>query len=177
MRRISAFGRVLAKMRWCGGTTDAKWSEEIRLVVGELCGKGSLNDRGRASGLRSSLPQWVAKKRCACHPTRAWTARTWRTVHPEAPSSPRSSSRSLFGGQCEHSLRVREFSDKERLQAAPLAEPFKRGRGNATPHFLTAASESDLRGRCVSPPRFRDLRRSARTESASTAFAQRAPRA
>lgn len=34
------------------------------------------------------------------------------------------------------------------------SEPFKRGRGNATPHFLTAASESDLRGRCVcqSPP-------------------------
>src|SRR5690606_35605002 len=32
-----------------------------------------------------------------------------------------------------------------------LREPFKRGRGNATPHLLTAAPESDLRGRCLSP--------------------------
>jgi hypothetical protein len=42
---------------------------------------------------------------------------------------------------------------------------------------VAAASESDLRGRCVSPPRFRDLRRSASTTRAWTAFAQRAPRA
>lgn len=40
------------------------------------------------------------------------------------------------------------------LDPAGLVEPFKRGRGNATPHFLTAASESNLRGRCFSPPTF-----------------------
>ena len=65
----------------------------------------------------------------------------------------------------------------ERSRRARHAEPFTRGRGNATPHFLTAAPESDLRGRCVSPPRFRDLRCSSSPPRAWTAFAQRAPRA
>lgn len=59
---------------------------------------------------------------CERHPTRHWTARTWRTVPPEAPSTPRNLDHSLFGGQCEHSLRVREFSNKECLHAAANAE-------------------------------------------------------
>ena len=80
-------------------------------------------------------------------------------------------------GRCERSEPVPPRAPRTGLRPAPNAEPIKRGRGNATPHFLTAASESDLRGRRLSPPRFRDLRRSASTPRAWTAFAQRATRA
>lgn len=72
---------------------------------------------------------------------------------------------------CEiHHLRPPPTSGPLRRKL-PRGELLTRGRGSATPQFLTAASESDLRGRCVSPPRFRDLRRSASTTRAWTAFA------
>lgn len=57
------------------------------------------------------------------------------------------------------------------------AEPFMRGRGNATPHLLTAAPESDLRGRCLFSPDSPRVCASASIARAVMAIAQRAPRA
>ena len=95
---------------------------------------------------------------CERHPTRAWTVRIWRTVHPEATSTPRNPSHSLFSGQCDSSLRVREFSDKECLQAAPNAEPTtdgserKRGAREARVFFFEFVGTRWCRRATRAPP-------------------------
>lgn len=78
----------------------------------------------------------------------------------------------LWQGSYREGIRAAEAE-----ASAQRAEPFTRGRGNATPHFLTAASESDLRGRCLFSPDSPRVCASASVPCAAMASALRAPRA
>ena len=109
-----------------GASTDSQTSVSLSPLLGDASGYRTGRQLAfknpRSEVLAQRLPQHHGPG-CECHPTRAWTARTWRTVQPEAPSSLRTPNHSLFGGQCDSSLRVHESADKECLQGAPLTEP------------------------------------------------------
>lgn len=132
---------------------------------------------------------WILDPRCfglsverRCRSHESWAQRPMgpplvagrRELDRESRSSPSPLATLPSPGRRERSLGVLKNDAESGSQLAPFAEPFKRGRGNATPHFLTAASESDLRGRCLFCPDSPRVCASASVACAGMAIARRA---